>query len=236
MGASQSQNSTDVINQTITNVITNNTNECSSNVNQNQVVNLGGVGAGNNISQTATLSLSCLQKIKMDNNLATQIATAIQQAAQASGIALAADYSSSSNTTNLSNYIQTNITTNNLQKCFAQISQNQNVSTAGYQFNNTVSQSTALITSCLQNMLAKNKVANGIVQDIKQKAKSTQKNPLNFLGNMMTDIVVIIIGVIVFVIVIALILVKGGGSNQTPSQGATVYMTSPGQQTSQTVQ
>ena len=221
MGASVSKTSVDIVNNSIIDAITNNVNNCSSSATQNQQVNLGGFGLFTDVSQSATLNVSCLQKIQMTNDLSTQIAQKIQQDAKAAAVALIPSFSGAENTTKLANYIQTNISTSTIQNCASGALQNQIVSTSGIQIGASVSQTLKLFSQCLQTALNNNSVSQKIVQNTNQTASSTVTNPLSFLSGILS--LPIIIGILIFIgfVIFAVViynLMPGGSSMPDLSQ------------------
>lgn len=218
MGASTSTNAIDVVNSAIISVVTSNVNSCSSSLNQTQNVSYSGTSLFNTASQSATVAVSCLQNIKMTSNLSSSIAQAIQQQASANSIALLPSYAGSNNFVNLKNYISTKLTTNILQSCTAQATQIQNVQYTGIVVGSKATQVLTTLTKCLQNALNKNNIAQGLVQNASQVAKSTSSNPLNFLGNMYMSIAMIILVVVISLIVIGYLLFGHWGKKKTPSQ------------------
>lgn len=214
MGASQSKTSVDIVNNSIINVITNNANNCTANSTQTQQVSLGGFGFLTNVTQSATLNVSCLQKITMTTDLSTQIAQQIQQDAAAQSIALLPSYSGSNSTAKLANYIQTNVTTNIIQNCATGAIQSQQVAVSGIQIGASATQTLNLFTKCMQTALNNNNVAQGIVQNTNQTASSTVTNPLDFLSGIFSSAVLGFIAVIILVIIVVYMMF--GGSNPPP--------------------
>lgn len=218
MGASQSTSSVDIVNNSIITAITNNVNNCSASSTQTQTVQLGGIGIGNSISQSASLNISCLQKVTMTTQLSTQIAQQIQQDATASAVALLPSYSGSSNTTKLANYIQTKVTTNIIQNCATSALQNQNIATSGIQIGDSVNQTLNLFSSCLQNALNNNNISQGVVANIAQTSTATTSNPLDFLSNIFGSITNGIIFFIAFIILIIVIVFVYKHYSNSPAQ------------------
>lgn len=209
MGASQSTNSVSVVNKAIISVLTKNANNCSSNSVQNQQINYSGFGLFGGSSQSSNVSVKCLQNVKMDNNLSTQIAQQIQQQAAAQGIALLPNYNGSTNIGNLSNYISTKLTDKVIQDCASSVLQNQQNNVGGVQIGLYNSQNVNAVTSCLQKTLNKNKISQGIVQNVNQVATTKTSNPLNFLGNLFKGMALEIFAVIFLIIIVAYILMGG---------------------------
>lgn len=203
MGASQSKTSVDIVNTSIIDCITNNINSCSSQLTQNQQVSFSGFGLFNSVFQSASLNVQCLQNITMTTDLSTKIAQQIQQDAEASAVALLPSYSGSSNTTNISNYIQTKLTTNIIQTCAASALQNQQVSFSGVQIGSAATQTLDLFSKCMQTALNNSNISQGLVQDVTQKTTATTTNPLDFLSSMFGYIV---IGFILFIMLIIVIV------------------------------
>src|ERR1700678_2032916 len=206
MGVSQSKTSVDVVNNSIINCITNNLNACSASSTQSQQVSFSGFGLFDSATQSATINLSCLQKLTMTNSLSTAIAQQIQQDAEAQSIALLPSYSGASNSTNLSNYITTNITTNNIQQCATNAIQSQNLTFSGIQIGVSATQTLSLFTTCLQTVLNNNSIAQNIVQNTAQQASATNQNPLSFLTSAFSLLIIALIAIIIVIVTIAYVL------------------------------
>lgn len=224
MGASVTKTSVDIVNESIIEAITENVNNCSTNLEQTQNVNLGGIGFFTSIFQSASLNVSCLQNINITNQLATDIAQKIQQNAAANAIALLPSFSGSENLTNLQNYIKTKVSNNIVQSCAASAVQNQTVNASGFQVGAQVSQTLSLFSKCMQTSLNNNNISQGLVQDIEQKATSTVSNPLDALTGLFTTPVLIFIAIL-FLIVVIVIIAKytlsgsNSGSNLSSDSG-----------------
>lgn len=208
MGAAVSLNSVDVVNNSIIDVIVQSSNNCTASVAQQQNVQFSGFSIFSSAKQNLTISLSCIQNVQVDNDLASQMANQIQQQASSQAIALLPGFSGSANTQRLSNYLTTKITTSTIQNCVANVAQSQNVSFSGVQVGSAAEQTLNTFMNCMQKALNQNNVAQGIVNDVTQKAESKVVNPLDFLGQWWVIIlVVLVIGAIIF----AMIMFGGGG-------------------------
>lgn len=228
MGASQTKNAVDVVNEAIITCVIRNVSNCSTHLAQTQTVRFSGTGWFNRVEQSATLNVSCLQQIKMTNELSTQMAQQIQQDAAAQAIALMPSYSGSQNQTRLKNHIETHVSTSTIQECAVGAIQNQTVIFEGFQFGNEAIQTLDIFSKCMQEALNMNQVSQSIVQDVTQKAESTIENPFSFLADMWMYIVLGFIGFIVLLVVLAKFFFSGQ-SSQTgiPEQwipGEEVYL------------
>ncbi len=217
MGASASRTSVDVVNQSIIDIVTQNVNDCSTSANVTQNVDFSGVGVFSSANQTMTLSTQCLQNIKVDNNMLTQMANKIQQEASANAIALLPSFSGSENRTNLTNYLSSKISTSSVQKCATSALQSQNVAFSGVQIGSRASQTVNIFTKCMQESLNQNAVAQGVVIDTQQKASSTTSNPLDFIAGLFS----IYIYVFLFIIVVAAAYLLWPAEPDTPAVNRT---------------
>lgn len=199
MGASQTKNAVDVVNEAIITCTIRNVSDCSARLEQSQQVHFSGTGWFNRVEQSATINVSCLQQLRMTNELSTQMAQQIQQDAAAQAIALMPSYSGSENETRLKNHIETHVSTTTIQQCAASATQRQIVTFEGFQFGNAAIQTLDIFSKCMQDALNANNIAQSIVQDVSQTAESTIDNPFSFLADMWMYIV---LGIIAFIILL----------------------------------
>lgn len=212
MGASVSQTSVDVVNNSIISAIVSNVNQCSISTSQTQVVDLSGVGIGTSVSQSAVVSAQCLQNIQITNSMLSQMAQQIQSDATANGVALLPSFTGSQNLSNLTNYLSASVKTESIQKCAVDAVQSQAVSTSGFQIGASATQTLDVVSKCIQSVLNNNNVSQGIVQDVSQTTDSTSSNPLDIFGGFTSIIIIGIIAFIVLIILIAMLFRSGGST------------------------
>lgn len=209
MGGSSSKTSVDIVNDAIIDAITSNANNCSSQTTQVQDVEHTGFGLFTGAEQTLNVTTQCLQKVVVDNSMVAQMAQNIQQQAAANTVALLPGFSSSRSDTNLKNYLETKITTQNVQNCANSVDQYQRARFGGVQVGVYDQQSMDAFHTCMADTLNKNNVAEGIVQNVNQSSSaSTDSSPLSqFVSALTTTLLMPLILLIILVFVIAIIYV-----------------------------
>ena len=200
MGGASSKNTANLVSAAITDVLIKNAQNCNVNVSATQTVDFSGTNiSGNVVSQQVNAKLSCIQNVKIDNNIAGQIAAAIKQAAQANSELF--NKANAENTANVTNIIRTNLKNETIQQCAVSIKAAQDVSFSGKNIKyNTVEQGINAFIECLQSTDAVTKITNEVSSEVGQSA--TAKS--NFLPDIPTG-VIILIALIIIVIVAAII-------------------------------
>lgn len=220
MGVAVSKTSVDIVNQAIIDVLIENAQSCSAGVEANQTTTLSGFGLFNSFSQDASANVSCLQTIKIDNDLVTSIAEKIQQEAEANGVSLLPGFSGSEGVANISNVVKTGLTEKTVQDCAAGALANQSTFASGFQAFIGVDQTADAFSKCMQSALNSNHIAQDLVQDVDQKAKSLLENPLDFLSSLAWAGIVFLIILVVVIILILRALFGGGSAPAAPATNA----------------
>jgi hypothetical protein len=174
-GGSKSRNSVDVVNEAIVSVVLETANNCGARVTQTQEVVYGGLTVGSRIRQSATVNMACLQNVEVNTDLIYQIATRIQQEAEASRVTLVDPLTRTRavNEQNLRNYLSTSITTKALQNCAVTADQTQRAIFGGVSIGAVQEQTLEIYVKCLTETLNKSRVAMGIVADSSQSAQAS---------------------------------------------------------------
>ncbi len=185
MGGNESKSIANIVNEVVPEVIIRNTQGCNSSVGLSQTVTNKGLMLGSTVSNTAEVSVSCLANFKVDNSVITQISNEIQQKADAQGVALLDAISKNKSEVNLQlkNIIAPKITTEMVQKVSVTLTQDQRFKNDLFMIGSVVAQDSDVVTKAIMEAVA----STGVIQDIQNKssqsAKTTSKNPLDFLGD-----------------------------------------------------
>jgi hypothetical protein len=210
MGASRSKSSSEVINESIIDVLTSNMNMCSSSINAVQDNTVTGTDIFGRNVQNVSIDQRCTQNITVDNNMIADMANKIQQAASAKSITLLPGYSGSSNTQKLRNYLASKITTQNVQQALASVNavQVNRVEAGGTSISKTNVQTITSVQTALQTLLNNNKVAQTLTTNSNQAASATtDTNPISQIfsaisGAVWTYILIFILIIVFFIVVI----------------------------------
>lgn len=167
-GGSKTTSNIDIVNNSIISAIISSAQSCTSGLTANQTVVSSGLSLFTTTAQTATVSLTCLQKVVVDDTLLTQMAQQIVQNVQANNGSLFGGSANSSANQSVKNYLQTKVTTSFVQTCVSSISANQSVTTSGVQVGTLDEQTVSTVQTCLANALNSNNVAQGITTDTTQ--------------------------------------------------------------------
>jgi hypothetical protein len=213
MGAASSTTSLSIVNSSIINAVIDQAQECNSAVASNQVINISGKVIGSTISADASVSLSCIQQVTINDSIIATMANNIQQQAAANNISLLPGFSNASDNTSLKNYLTANVTNDTIQKACAQASANQllNVASTGVVVDSTISTTASNFTTSMQTVLNSTNVAQGIVDTGGQGAASTNNtSPISQLGGLISGILDSVWTWIAVVILIVIGLIVGG--------------------------
>ena len=219
MGASQSTITNDIINQATADAIIYNAVKCTSQVTGTQVVFLDGTNIGNTFSQDAAVNVSCLQSLILTTDMASFIASSIQQAATANNVALLPAYSGADSASKISNYVEQNLNLSNIVQCAGQSELNQVITAqaAGINIGNIVTQKASVVSSCIQNALNSTTFSSGLTNDAKNNAVSDiNTNPLSSLFSGISTIYYIVMGIII-IIILAIVYSSNKSSSSIPS-------------------
>lgn len=207
MGGSQSKNLTSIVNETAASVIVENIAKCSTSLGQIQNVNINQSWLfGFNSNQDATISQKCVADFQMTNEIATEIASQIQQKAESQSIAVLDLFSGSKsvNQAKISSIVSASISTKNIQEAAISVMQTQNVNVNGsIGFGVNVSQSASVVQKAIMNSVANSNLSNIIENSTSQKSSAKQTNPLAFIGDLFSGyflfVFLIIVGILFFV-------------------------------------
>tara|TARA_R110002060_G_scaffold289_3_gene665 strand:- start:1321 stop:2286 length:966 start_codon:yes stop_codon:yes gene_type:complete len=232
MGGSKSKAVADIATDVMTTMITQDMMNCSTMVTQRQTLDVSGSGNvldGVTMKQGFKINVKCIQDSNRKAQLDTAIATAVEQAAEAEGVALvgAIGASKSQVISNLRTRISTEITIQTLVNCASSINNTQGISIAGdYNLIRNVSleQFGEMIRNCVQNVVSNTAMINDLRNTVDQQATAVTEGPLDFIADIFTGPTAIIMMVIVLIVIIAIAyLVMGGGGAEEDNE---MYTTS----------
>jgi hypothetical protein len=222
-GSSKSQSTIDIVNNAIISAVLDSAQNCGSALSASQTIVRSGLGLFSGTSQSVSVSIACLQKVVVDNQLLTQMAQNIINAAQSNSISMPMASSSSNANQNISNYLSTKITTQFVQNCVANVVANQQAIYGGVQIGVADSQSISYFQSCMSDALNSNNVSQGLVQDTNNSANSQTSSPFSLgLGGLFnfSSTTWIILGIILVVIVAWIVwpMLPSAGRSKEPRQ------------------
>lgn len=201
MGPVNSKSFVNISNEIAASVIMRNLQNCSGGISQKQVMANKGSVFFTSQSQDASINLSCASNFKMNNDIASQIASEIKQKADASGVALlSVGGANASAETIIHNAVAVNITSELVQNTIANIQQEQLMANAGMTFAVSQNQSASLIQEAIATAINNTNFSSQIDSMVDNSAKSTSTNPLSFLADMMKWWVILILVIIVVII------------------------------------
>lgn len=180
---SSSVSQSNVINKAITDVIMKTVQDCSSYMNINQSVNTSGLNLFGSITESSTLSASCLSNIKMTSDLANAIAANIQQQATQNNVALLPSYTGNASISNVQNIVQNKITDDVIQQCSASLTGNQSVNQSGIQIGSNVTLSASLVSNCIMNRINNTGIASNLIADTSSSTVQKTTGPFDSFIN-----------------------------------------------------
>jgi len=210
MGAAKSKSSSEVINESIIDVLTSNMNMCSSSINAVQDNTVTGTDIFGRNVQNVSIDQKCTQNITVDNNMIADMANKIQQAASAKSTTLLPGYSGSSNTQKLRNFLASKITTQNVQQALASVNavQINRVEAGGTSISKTNVQTITSVQTALQTLLNNNKVAQTLTTNTNQSTSATtDTNPISQIFSAITGTVWAYILIFILIIVLFIVIV-----------------------------
>ena len=234
MGGSKSKAVADIATDVMTNMITQDMMNCSTMVTQRQTLDISGSGNvldGVTMKQGFKINVKCVQDSNRKAQLDTAIATAVEQAAEAEGVALVGVIGSSKSEviSNLRTRISTEITMQTLVNCASSINNTQGISISGdYNLIKNVSleQFGEMIRNCVQNVVSNTSMINDLRNTVDQQATATTKGPLDFIADIFTGPTAIIMMVIVLIVIIAIAYLVMGGGGASDDDDNELYTTS----------
>jgi len=205
MGGSSSKTTSniDIVNNSIIEAIISSAQNCTTGVNANQQVVHSGLGIFTGATQNVTVSVSCLQKVVVDDQLIAQMAQQIVQNVAANNGTLFGGSADSSANQNIQNYLKTKITTTFLQNCIAATVANQSVAYGGVQIGTFDSQNINYFQQCMMSALNTNKVAQGITTDTQQTGSATTTSPSIF-GSLFSGLGSYVYYILIFIVLIVI--------------------------------
>jgi hypothetical protein len=167
-GSSKTTSNIDIVNNSIIEAVVSSTQNCASSINANQQVTHSGFGLFTGATQNVSLSVICLQKVIVDNQLLAQMAQKIIQNVQANNGTIFGGSASSDANQNIQNYLKTKITTSFVQNCVSSTIASQQIKYSGVQIGTFDSQGVTSFQQCMSSALNNNNVAQGITTNTTQ--------------------------------------------------------------------
>lgn len=230
MGGANSKNSTDILNEAITNVLMQNSMNCTQAVDTTQIITIKNIDINKctnvnigNIDQTANLSpnLKCAQQTQNSADIMSKISDEIKQKAESviKNIPVASK-TDAENIAKITNLVENNIDIVNIVNCAQQTTARQITNIEGIKVTCPDSGGTFSINGIKQNIIAngvvdcnsKNentvKVTNDMQALIDQSAKAEIDgwDPLGFIGT--------IVGALILAILFVVVIGKSGGDKE----------------------
>lgn len=221
MGAGQgviARSTTDVLTEVAVNVVQRNIQECATNTQQLQEINIEYVAGDINLSgltlrQQAAIDAECALRASRQNEIQNDVAEAITQELEAQGQGFLSLFgrtrTEAENT--IRQFFTTNITQEDLQRTMTQISQIQRINIAGISGNviiegATLDQSARIVAEGIVSTEAYSGAINEISRQIDTVAETREENPLGFITDIVQGITgttgLIIGGIILFIILL----------------------------------
>lgn len=223
MGGSSSKAKSEILTETITNVITQDIMNCSTMVTQQQSIDISGSGNvldGVSMKQGFKINIACFQNSNRKQDLDTAIANAVTQQAESEGVALVGILGSSKSEVynNIKNISRTEISMQSLVNCASAINNSQGINISGsYNLvkNISLEQFGEMIQNCVQKIVSNTSIVNAVKNATDQRTDAVTKGPLDFIAEIFTSPTAIIAAVVVLIviIVIAYLVLGGGGAS-----------------------
>lgn len=172
-GGSKTRSNIEIVNESIIEAVISSAQKCSSSITANQNIIRSGFGFWNSATQNVTISLSCLQKVVVNNDLIAKMAQKIIQNVQANNGSLFGGPANSDANQKIQNYLKTKISTEFIQNCIAAAIANQNLKYEGVQIGISDDQTIKSVQKCISNALNNNRVAQNITTDTNSQSNAT---------------------------------------------------------------
>ena len=200
MGANVTKSGTDVVNNSIISVMLESAQNCSQYVDSTQSINTGGFSLLSSYSQSANISLTCLQNLNINTQLLNDMANKIVADTKQTNTPLLPTVNYGDVTTNIKNILQTKISQKFVQDCVASLKNVQTQNISGVQIGTATKQNVDLVMSCISKALNNAGVAQSIVAANTQTQSQVSKNPLQFIADIVSTFsntfVFIILGIV----------------------------------------
>lgn len=230
MGGSSSKASSKVVTDIITNIITNDMLTCAVYVQQTQSIDIKGSGNvldGVGQYQSYEIDIDCLQDSNRINELQNEIANAVAQYAEATGVAVisALGASHSKVKSEIINRIKNTVNMSSIMNCATAINQSQKISVDGDRNilrNVTQEQFAKMVRSCVQNIASKTTLVNQLDNEVDQESQATTEGPFDFITDAITDMfnspvtMFFVFLVIIVAVIFAYLLLSGGDGPPPP--------------------
>ncbi len=201
MGPINSKSFVSISNDIAASVVMRHLQQCSGGITQKQIMANKSFTFFTSQEQDASINMSCASNFRMNNDIASQIASEIKQKADASGVALLSiGGANASAETEISNSVAVNITSELIQNTLSNIQQEQAMMNAGMTFGVLQSQSASVIQKAIATSIGNTNFSADISARVDNSAKASSTNPLSFLADMMKWWVIMILVIIVVII------------------------------------
>lgn len=226
------------INDSVQSVVSKNYAGCSSQVYNAQVTSQMNVGITlfqkQKVTQTTSVSVSCMQDSRRAASLQTDLTNSIAQkvASESQAMLGALGPSTAEAISRMKNTIRASVTSENIVKSHSDIIQKQfttqtfaGVSIGGSQ---VVQQGTSVVVQAVQSILETTDIAATLTNALEQDASAKQKNPMDFLADIFTSFAGIFIILIIVVGIVAVYFLRSGGLSMLSMQSQGLFSGQPG--------
>jgi hypothetical protein len=230
MGGAASKSTADFITEIAINVMTKNAQQARIAATQTATFKATGGAVIKNIKVRQTLDVvqNAISKNINETDLQTQIVEQIQQTAEAQGTWGAGVASATE--TSVKDLVSQTFTTENLQKCAAQLSQTVSFEAEekGMITDVDVEQAMTVFQKCISESITNNKNYTAVDRALSQTATATVSSPLDalmgFFGSTMGIILLIIIGIVIFAFFFGKKIINWIFPGEKPPEGPVVPM------------
>lgn len=212
MGGGGSKTSVEIINESITDVLFSQAQRCSAGIESTQIVKHTGFSAFVWTSQTANITMECLQKVNITADVINEMVANIRQAAEKHSMAFSAEFSRADANTKLRNFLKTRITNESFQECVLQAKLFQLAEYHGVSVGIVSSNAVNTFKKCFSDALNSMRVAQTILNQTEQSSKVKSDNPLQPIADIFGGWgnALIIAGALILLVVIVIYVASPG--------------------------
>lgn len=229
--AASTTSASDAVSKAVSNAIISTVQNCGASASGTQSVDVGGTGnnvSNVNMSQIISLNLECLGNTTTMNTLQANVTNAITQTLdqQSTAVLSSLGMPSAAAQSKIANEVTNNFTQSNVTNCMTSISGAQSVKVGGS--GNTVTgitqtQALTSINKCVQTVMSNMTTTMAAANMADQHVTNVSKNPLDFIGGILSGIGGIVAlgigGALLMIIVLVWAFHGGGGGGMVTPMG-----------------
>jgi len=212
-GGSKTKNTTEIVNETITNVIFDTLQSCRGPISQDQIISIKNakniIISNVSMQQFASIDMQCYQSSKKQTDIRNKLREVLGQVAVAKAPSFSFSTTKSENISKTINKLVTTVTDATTQNCIVNVIQKQGIfvdNSENVVINDIYfSQKANVILKCVQNSQSVAKNVNDLSIEIDQEAKAETKGILGELFSGLEGLWIVLL-LIPLVIIIALII------------------------------